>query len=151
MILDIKRAFLYGDIEENIYIRLPEEDANFGKGFYGKLKKAMYGTRGAPLAWHKVVRIMLRLGFRESKVMPCLFIHESKDMKVCTHVDDFLSSGSLDDLHWLKDEFLTEFDLKFSILGISPGCDREGEFLGRTIKIENEGISYESGVRHIEI
>ena len=48
-VMDVKRAFLYGSIEEEIYIELPEEDEMKQKGYVGKLKKAMYGTRSAPL------------------------------------------------------------------------------------------------------
>ena len=48
MVMDIKRAFLYGDIDEVIYIELPDEDPMKAKGCVGKLIKAMYGTRAAP-------------------------------------------------------------------------------------------------------
>ena len=51
MVLDVKRAFLYGDIEDSIYIHLPPEDPYYGQGYVGKLVKAMYGTRGAPHVW----------------------------------------------------------------------------------------------------
>ena len=47
MVLDIKRAFLYGDIDDNIYITLPDEDPMKLKGMLGILRKAMYGTRAA--------------------------------------------------------------------------------------------------------
>ena len=64
MILDIKKAFLYGDIEDKIYINLPAEDPMADKGYVGFLLKAMYGTRGAPLAWQKLVTATLEdLGF----------------------------------------------------------------------------------------
>jgi len=56
MVLDVKRAFLYGYIEEEIFIELPPEDPMYGKGYLGKLVKAMYGTRAAPQVWQKVVR-----------------------------------------------------------------------------------------------
>ena len=52
MVLDVKRAFLYGDIEATVYIRLPPEDPMHDKGYVGLLEKAMYGTRGAPKVWH---------------------------------------------------------------------------------------------------
>ena len=67
LVLDIKRAFLYGEIEENIYIELPDEDVMKSKGYVGKLIKAMYGTRAAPQVWQDVVRrTMVRLGFTPS-------------------------------------------------------------------------------------
>ena len=65
MVLDVKRAFLYGDIEDSIYIHLPPEDPYYGQGYVGKLIKAMYGTRGAPHVWQKVVKqVMYSMGFK---------------------------------------------------------------------------------------
>ena len=55
-IFDVKRAFVHGLMEEEIYIELPDEDDMKQKGFIGKLKKAMYGTRSAPRMWQKVVK-----------------------------------------------------------------------------------------------
>ena len=46
---DVKRAFLYVLIEDEIYIELPDEDIWKKQGFVGKLIKAMHGTRSAPL------------------------------------------------------------------------------------------------------
>ena len=62
-IFDVKRAFLHGLMEE-IYIELPDEDDMKQKGFIGRLKKAMYGTRSAPRMWQKVVKqTMTDMGF----------------------------------------------------------------------------------------
>ena len=94
MVLDIKRAFLYGDIEDDIYIELPEEDAKKKCGYVGKLLKAMYGTRGAPQVWQEMVRkTMMGLGFVPSAAFPCVYYHTKKNLKVVTHVDDFLCGG----------------------------------------------------------
>ena len=90
MILDVKKAFLYGDIEDKIYIKLPAEDPMAEEGYFGLLKKAMYGTRGAPLAWQKLVKAKLEsLGFISCIVVPTLFYHPEKNIKIVTHVDVF--------------------------------------------------------------
>ena len=44
MMLDVKRAFLYGETKHDFYIELPPEDPMYGKSFLGRLRKAMYGT-----------------------------------------------------------------------------------------------------------
>ena len=56
-IVDVRRAFLHGEAERDIFIELPEQDpqAKGGK-CVGKLKKTLYGTRDAPQAWQKIVR-----------------------------------------------------------------------------------------------
>ena len=57
MIVDVKKAFLYGKINRSVYIELPQEDPMSSSGLYvGKLVKAMYGTRDAPMVWQGEVR-----------------------------------------------------------------------------------------------
>ena len=63
MVLDIKRAFLHGYCTRSIYVELPESESEGGK-YVGKLIRALYGTRDAPLAWQTVVKKdMKELGF----------------------------------------------------------------------------------------
>ncbi len=83
MVLDVKRAFLYGDIEEEIYIELPDEDERKKDGYVGWLKKAMYGTRSAPLMWQKMVkRAMAKLKFDACMTVHCLFFHRERERHV---------------------------------------------------------------------
>jgi ATP-binding cassette subfamily B (MDR/TAP) protein 1 len=49
---DIKTAFLHGELNEDIYMKLPEGyEENTGKTC--RLKKALYGLKQAPLLWNK--------------------------------------------------------------------------------------------------
>ncbi|GKB99265.1 hypothetical protein Tco_0985402 [Tanacetum coccineum] len=52
--MDVKSAFLYGKIEEEVYICQPPrfEDLDFPDRVY-KVEKALYGLHQAPRAWHK--------------------------------------------------------------------------------------------------
>ena len=130
----MKRAFLYGDIEDIVYVRLPEEDPMFGSGMVGRLIKAMYGTRGAPHVWQKVVRkAMTALGFEMNPIFPCVYHHKTRDMMVVTHVDDFLCSDDKEDLKWLHKSLSKEFELKAETLGTGEGEILSASFLGRTI------------------
>ena len=63
----------------------------------------MYGTRGAPHVWQKLVRQKMEaIDFEMNKIFPCVYFHSGKNMFVVTHVDDFLASGKKSDLKWLK-------------------------------------------------
>ena len=152
MILDIKRAFLHGEIEEEIYIELPLEDPKRLQGMVGRLKKAMYGTRAAPQVWQALVkRTMTRLGFVPSRVSPCVYYHRQRDMHVVTHVDDFLCGGDLLHLHWFRKSLEAEFELTCDILGDGPNDKLQGHFLGRRVTWTKGGIRYECDPKHAKI
>ena len=59
MTLDFSKAFLYGDMEREVYIELPDEDPRKLLGMVGRLLKSMCGLRDAPQIWQKVVKKML--------------------------------------------------------------------------------------------
>ena len=52
--MDVKTAFLHGDLEEEIYMEQPEGFKERGKeNFFCKLKKSLYGLKQAPRQWYK--------------------------------------------------------------------------------------------------
>ena len=55
MVVDVKRAFFHGYCTRNIDVALPDAESEGGK-YVGKLIRALYGTRDAPLAWQTVVK-----------------------------------------------------------------------------------------------
>jgi hypothetical protein len=147
-ILDVKRAFLHGIMEEEVYIELPDEDDMKQLGYVGILLKAMYGTRSAPLMWQKVVKKTMRnVGFHACITTPCMYHHESKDLFVVAHVDDFLCSGEMRDLQWMKAELEKQFELTGKFIG--PG--QEGDYLGRKIRWGHSGISFEGENKYIDL
>ncbi|GJS39677.1 ribonuclease H-like domain, reverse transcriptase, RNA-dependent DNA polymerase [Tanacetum coccineum] len=58
--LDVKSAFLHGELKEEVYVTQPEgfvQQGNSGKVY--KLTKALYGLRQAPRAWNKQLTVAL--------------------------------------------------------------------------------------------
>ena len=77
MIMDVKRAFLYGMARRTIYIRLPPEDPRSGEpGLVGLLRRSMYGTRDAGAIWEQCyVDCLVGMGFKQGLGSPCCFYH----------------------------------------------------------------------------
>ena len=88
-LLDISRAYFNADIGRTVHVELPGE-AGFSKGFVALLHKCMYGTRDAAKGWEaKYCDVLLKLGFKRGSSSPCLFIHKSRNIRLCVHGDDF--------------------------------------------------------------
>jgi hypothetical protein len=66
--MDVKSAFLNGDLKEEVYVHQPQGFAIPGKeGKVLRLRKALYGLRQAPRAWNaKLDSTLRRMGFEQS-------------------------------------------------------------------------------------
>ena len=61
--MDVKTAFLYGSLEELVFMEQPEGFER-GKGMVWQLNKALYGLKQSPRAWYKELDAALKsLGF----------------------------------------------------------------------------------------
>ena len=88
--IDISTAFLYGEIEEEIYIEIPEGLDNYqDKSKVLKLNKALYGLKQAPRAWNKkLVATFQSFGLTQLQTDNCIFHKEN--LIVSVYVDDML-------------------------------------------------------------
>ena len=91
---DAEQAFLKADIDEELYIEIPEEFQKF-PGAVGRLNKAIYGLVQAGRCWNnKFCDDMTAIGFEQAKVDPCVFrkvVDGEAEMVVVVHVDDILA------------------------------------------------------------
>jgi reverse transcriptase-like protein len=74
--LDVKTAFLHGDLNEDIYMEQPEGFKVKGKENYVcKLKKSLYGLKQAPRQWYrKFDSFMGEQGFKKTSCDHCVFL-----------------------------------------------------------------------------
>ncbi|CAJ2636761.1 unnamed protein product [Trifolium pratense] len=74
--LDVKSAFLNGDLQEEIYVEQPEGFAvQGGEDKVYLLKKALYGLKQAPRAWYsKINDHLLSIGFEKSLSESTLYV-----------------------------------------------------------------------------
>ena len=73
--MDVKTAFLNGDLEEEIYMVQPEGYIAPGQeNKVCKLKKSLYGLKQAPKQWHeKFDQVILSNGFSSISVDKCVY------------------------------------------------------------------------------
>ena len=121
-----------------------------GGKYVGKIVRALYGTRDAPLAWLNVVKEDMReMGFHECKVANGVFSHPGRKLKAVVHVDDFLLSGEGHHLQWFRDHMSEKYELKVQVAGWGRDDAKELEFLGRVIRTTPTGIELEGDDKHV--
>nr|GEU53170.1 putative ribonuclease H-like domain-containing protein [Tanacetum cinerariifolium] len=79
-VMDVKSAFLYGTIEEEVYVCQPPgfEDPYFSNKVY-KVEKALYGLHQAFKAWYETLSTyLLENGFRRGTIDKTLFIKKDR-------------------------------------------------------------------------
>ena len=117
--VDIKTAFLNGDLEEELYMQQPPGYHLGGRAAVCRLLRAIYGLRQAGRAWHaKLLATLLSMGFLPSEADASLF-HLKLDgdlVLVIVYVDDMLiASRSLPHIEHTIDQVLSAF--KGTVLG----------------------------------
>ncbi|GJS92381.1 putative ribonuclease H-like domain-containing protein [Tanacetum coccineum] len=135
--MDVKCAFLYGKIEEEVYVCQPPgfEDPHFPDKVY-KVKKAFYGLHQAPRAWYETLSTyLLENGFHRGQIDKTLFIKRHKDgiLLVQVYVDDIIFRST-------KKEMSIEFEkLMHDKLQMSSIVELSF-FLGLQVKQKSDGI-----------
>ena len=145
---------MYPPCDEDVCVELCDEDREAGEEHMcGKLSKAAYGTRIAANMWQREAGNTLKgAGFTAGRTSPCLFHHPVRDMMVLLHGDDFVSSGSVEDLKLLEKVLSAKYSIKTTTIG-------EGEKLAKEVRILNqivrwrpvEGVTIEVEHGHLEI
>ncbi|GJR41513.1 putative ribonuclease H-like domain-containing protein [Tanacetum coccineum] len=92
--MDVKSAFLYGKIDEEVYVSQPPGfvDPKYSKKVY-KVVKALYGLHQAPRAWYATLStFLLKNGYRRGTIDKTLFIKKDKHdiILVQVYVDDII-------------------------------------------------------------
>lgn len=142
--LDIKTAFLNGELEEEVYVEQPPGYVEDSRACH--LHKALYGLRQAPRAWHMTLKAVLeKLGFRASDADGGLYV--SKDPEhpsyLLIYVDDILIAAPTEaDVEKIKEGLLATFEARdlgeaTFFLGMDIRRDRQE----RTIKLSQERMT----------
>ena len=139
--MDVKNAFLQGELDDEVYMRPPPGLENLVKpGNVLRLKKAIYGLKQSPRAWyHKLSTTLNGRGFSKSEADHTLFTHTSQRgiVVILIYVDDIIITGSDKEGIILTKAFLkSSFDIKDLgelkyFLGIEICRSKEGLFISQ--------------------
>ncbi|GKA99022.1 retrovirus-related pol polyprotein from transposon TNT 1-94, partial [Tanacetum coccineum] len=140
--LDVKSAFLHGEIKEEVFVDQPpgyEVKGQESKVY--RLKKALYGLKQAPRAWYsRIEAYFIREGFTKCPYEHTLFIKfgaGGKILIVCLYVDDLIYTGNDKEMFEVfKKSMMTEFDMTDLgkmryFLGIEVEQRTDGIFIGQ--------------------
>ncbi|GJS88060.1 putative ribonuclease H-like domain-containing protein, partial [Tanacetum coccineum] len=139
--MDVKSAFLYGTIEEEVYVTQPPgfKDPDHPDKVY-KVVKALYGLHQAPRAWYETLaNYLLGNGFKRGKIDQTLFIKKQKGdiLLVQVYVDDIIFGSTNKELctafeKLMKDKFQMSSmgELTF-FLGLQVTQKEDGIFISQ--------------------
>ncbi|XP_074362600.1 uncharacterized protein LOC141702909 [Apium graveolens] len=114
--LDVKLAFLNGDLEEKIYVDQPDGFVIKGQeGKVYKLKKALYGLKQAPRQWYTHIdNYFLENGFVKSKSEPTLYVKKQgmSILIVAIYVDDLIfTSNDEHMINQFKSDMMKKYEM----------------------------------------
>ena len=143
--LDVPQAFTQAELEEAVYMEMPEGFAI--EGMVCLLKKSLYGLKQSPRNWYLLISAFIKevLGFKATVSDPCLFWKTSRTGKLILlflFVDDMQAAyDKADAAEWaeaqkqLWERFkITDLGESKFMLGMKITRDRQK----RTIKLDQE-------------
>ncbi|GJX83245.1 retrovirus-related pol polyprotein from transposon TNT 1-94 [Tanacetum coccineum] len=135
--MDVKTAFLNGNLREEVYVSQPDGFVDPDKPNYVyKLKKALYGLKQAPRAWYDMLSsFLISNDFSKGSVDPTLFIRREGNelILVQIYVDDIIFAASTPELCDLFAKIMCS-KFKMSMMG------KISFFLGLQISQSPRGI-----------
>ncbi|CAA0831452.1 cysteine-rich RLK (RECEPTOR-like protein kinase) 8 [Striga hermonthica] len=135
--MDVKNAFLHGELDREIYMVQPagfEDKEN--PGYVCKLKKALYGLKQAPRAWYgKIAEFLIQCGYSVAPADSNLFVkkRERKLAIVLVYVDDIIITGDdEEEIQQTRRNLLVRFQMK--------ELGELKHFLGLELKEKGDGL-----------
>ena len=153
--MDVKTAFLQGDLEEEIYMRQPEGYIDKDRpNHVCKLKKSIYGLKQAARCWNFAIDSHLKSnGYKNSGADPCVYVKSVRQSNgrvdfviLAIWVDDILMfSNNIDMLTEEKVSLGSRFKVEdlgemHYILGMCVKRDRKSRTLSLSQPKYSEGI-----------
>lgn len=157
--LDVKTAFLHGELEETIFMAQPEGFVVEGEEDHVcLLKKSLYGLKQSPRQWYKRFdAFMVDIGYSRTDFDACVYFRRLPDnsfIYLLLYVDDMLiAAKSMIEINKLKTRLSGEFEMKNlgaarKILGMEIRRDRKAGKLFLSQKSYLEKVVEKFGMQY---
>ncbi|KAI3688864.1 hypothetical protein L2E82_46759 [Cichorium intybus] len=114
--LDINNAFLYGNLDEDVYMTLPQGYFTKEDKRVCKLSKSLYGLKQAPRKWNeRLCSALFEVGFEQSMNDYSLFVKSKNGTLVVllVYVDDIILTGNcISEINKVKGFLKSQFLIK---------------------------------------
>jgi hypothetical protein len=111
--LDIKTAYLYGDLDEEVYMKQPPGFTAQGKKDHVlKLQKSLYGLKQAGKCWYKkLYKFIQTQGYTRCVKDKCVFVkkHNGNTTILIVYVDDIIVASDEEERQSIKQAIGQEF------------------------------------------
>ncbi|PNX63688.1 retrovirus-related Pol polyprotein from transposon TNT 1-94, partial [Trifolium pratense] len=135
--LDVNNAFLHGDLQENVYMKIPDGVQCTKPNQVCKLLKSLYGLKQASRKWYeKLTSLLVREGYKQSTSDYSLFTlnQQTNFTALLIYVDDVILAGTdMQEINRIKT--ILDHNFKIKDLGVVK------YFLGLEVAHSKEGIS----------
>ncbi|GAU15685.1 hypothetical protein TSUD_109430 [Trifolium subterraneum] len=135
--LDVDNAFLHGDLDEDVYMKIPQGLEGVAANKACKLVKSLYGLKQASRQWYaKLSKFLTTIGYVQMPADPTLFTksHDSQFTALLVYVDDVVLTGNcLEEITHTKKHLHEAFGIKD--IGILKF------FLGLEVAHSDQGIT----------
>ncbi|MCH80680.1 retrovirus-related Pol polyprotein from transposon TNT 1-94 [Trifolium medium] len=135
--LDVNNAFLHGDLQEDVYMLVPEGVTCPKSNQVCKLKKSLYGLKQASRKWYeKLSNLLITEGYIQSYSDYSLFTKKYKNefTTILVYVDDIIVTGnSMSEIDRIKN--ILDKSFKIKDLGLLK------YFLGLEVAHSSQGIT----------
>ncbi|KAL0415672.1 UNVERIFIED_CONTAM: Copia protein [Sesamum latifolium] len=107
-LLDVVTAYLYGSLDNDIYMELPERfhlpkayNSSCREYYSIKLNKSLYGLKQSGRMWYnRLSDYLLKEGYKNDPICPCIFMRRSGNefVIIAVYVDDLNIIGTPEEL-----------------------------------------------------
>ncbi|KAH9678967.1 retrovirus-related pol polyprotein from transposon RE1 [Citrus sinensis] len=124
--LDIKNAFLNGDLEEEVYMEVPPGiESSHTKSKVCKLLKSLYGVKQSPRAWFvRFAKFVTKCGYIQCQSDHTLFVKFSTEKKIAVlivYVDDIILTERLKEgIAVTQQKYVLDLLMETGMLGCKP-------------------------------